>query len=516
MSPSTLSDQGITSKLKAKIIQDLIAERDKYITRNEPNDKKSDELVQIAAAGIGIVSKAIHHRRDRETQKHPKQDEVLVQKIQKNPQTSDATQLPAAGNDRTQVQEVHSGSSSVANDFVASFLSRHSTSTVIQSSIPLTTPIVIPQRRPKTRRRGFLHAYAPILSSFDIPQATFLDFISTLNKSLTPNPCLNANNLAGFAGEAAPEPFSLLIGFGVEIVTDMIIEAHSRMKSNEFVERVNEAFFQPRGLFVFIGCWNPSVDEQIEPKGVQQTSKNVAVGKVAGCETWRNKQEEIRRLLVPAGGNFADLSSAPLIFPATDKDIDSSPKKVNRFDRTGMWLDDYGDKDAQVKWRLEHPYHPMMTSLPKPEFRSRYADRSHAASNGDLVAFLAGGRWYSKPKEKKSAKESKGKKKEQDADDDDDNHNHKDDDRESGEGHTTIYDLHDVTKKADKNARDSNKRRQEEDGTKKGLSGLLEDVSYIAYTANVVSLTENTELSVFNRCTAPLIGGVACCCVNQR
>lgn len=85
MSSSAPASQSITSKLKSKIIRDLIAERYKYVTSDESEDKKGDEFVQLAAAGIGFAPEVIHHYRYKETQKHSKQGETTVLKIQKHP-----------------------------------------------------------------------------------------------------------------------------------------------------------------------------------------------------------------------------------------------------------------------------------------------------------------------------------------------------------------------------------------------------------------------------------------------
>jgi hypothetical protein len=63
----------------------------------------------------------------------------------------------------------------------------------------LTLPIVIPQRRPKDRTRGFIRAYAPELMNNDIDETMFLDFIQTLELASTASPWINAINLAGFA-----------------------------------------------------------------------------------------------------------------------------------------------------------------------------------------------------------------------------------------------------------------------------------------------------------------------------
>ena len=47
----------------------------------------------------------------------------------------------------------------------------------------LPCPVIIPQRRPKDKSRGFVRAYAPVLLDCGIDQATFLDFLKTFHKA---------------------------------------------------------------------------------------------------------------------------------------------------------------------------------------------------------------------------------------------------------------------------------------------------------------------------------------------
>ena len=47
----------------------------------------------------------------------------------------------------------------------------------------LPCPVVIPQRRPRTKSRGFVKAYAPVLADCDIDQDTFLEFLKTFQKA---------------------------------------------------------------------------------------------------------------------------------------------------------------------------------------------------------------------------------------------------------------------------------------------------------------------------------------------
>ncbi|KAK3167102.1 hypothetical protein OEA41_010227 [Lepraria neglecta] len=47
----------------------------------------------------------------------------------------------------------------------------------------LPCPVILPQRRPKDKTRGFVRAYAPVLAECGIDQATFLQFIKTIDKA---------------------------------------------------------------------------------------------------------------------------------------------------------------------------------------------------------------------------------------------------------------------------------------------------------------------------------------------
>ena len=47
----------------------------------------------------------------------------------------------------------------------------------------LSCPVVIPQRRPGSKGRGFMRAYAPVLSDYDISEDFFLAFLKTFHKA---------------------------------------------------------------------------------------------------------------------------------------------------------------------------------------------------------------------------------------------------------------------------------------------------------------------------------------------
>ena len=64
---------------------------------------------------------------------------------------------------------------------VQQFLTSHPAPTHRMGQLPC--PVIIPQRRPRTKSRGFVRAYAPVLDDCGIDQDTFLEFLKTFHKA---------------------------------------------------------------------------------------------------------------------------------------------------------------------------------------------------------------------------------------------------------------------------------------------------------------------------------------------
>lgn len=95
----------------------------------------------------------------------------------------------------------------------------------------LPRAVVIPQRRPSDRARGFLRAYAPDLLRCGIDQATFLRFIDGLNQSVASNPAVEAVNLAGEAVGAVPGSEFVgapIIGTALQVAAGAYQEVNAR------------------------------------------------------------------------------------------------------------------------------------------------------------------------------------------------------------------------------------------------------------------------------------------------
>ncbi|SPO00103.1 uncharacterized protein DNG_02955 [Cephalotrichum gorgonifer] len=304
---------------------------------------------------------------------------------------------PVEETDSAETKETHS--KKLADGFIA----RHPTpDTNAVPREPLALPVVITQRRPKTRTRGFVMAYAPVLEAAGIDQPTFLDFISRLNKAVEPNPFIQAINLAGLTGQAVPEPFMMLCGLAAKMVADAAAEVHSRGKTNIFLDRLNQQFFKPRGLVALVMTWKPEstsrLTEVYMDNGVQDGISSAA----RGTSGMISKVAD-RLKASSAESSFEWPETAPLVFPSLDElaspvspaEGGAAQKKQNSFKRGEKFVDGYMDRRAQAKWSGQAPDSNMANAMPKPEFKSRYADPNHAASSGDLVALLTGGAFQS-------------------------------------------------------------------------------------------------------------------------
>jgi hypothetical protein len=265
----------------------------------------------------------------------------------------------------------------------------------------LPMPVILPQRRPGERARGFIHAYAPLLQNVGIDQTTFIDFIKDLNLATAPSPWINAINLAAVAVQHVPEPVTIAVSIAAQITTQVSLQAHSRSKTNAFLNKVNAEFFRPLGLIAVIMTWKPSKPGEVVTQvtfdaAIDQAAQNASGLGPTGSSGIRNKMQSSHGTT-----NFEWPETAPLVFPTLDK-LSATPegrqaveeaeqKQPNGMKRSMLFAMDYMDKRAQAQWAYDHPESQLAQLGVKPEFRSRYADPNHPASSGSLVALLTGG-----------------------------------------------------------------------------------------------------------------------------
>lgn len=94
----------------------------------------------------------------------------------------------------------------------------------------LRLPVIIPQRRPKNRTRGFVRAYAPMLEEVGISCDMWMNFLDTFEKSSQASPWLNAINMAGFATCMLPTYISMAISVAITISVRIAMDMQSRQR----------------------------------------------------------------------------------------------------------------------------------------------------------------------------------------------------------------------------------------------------------------------------------------------
>lgn len=92
-------------------------------------------------------------------------------------------------------------------------------------------PVIIPQRRPGVRVRGFVRAYAPDLQVCGINQDTFMDFLVTFTRASRAPQWMMATNLTAAAAFALPgHAIGCGVGFAIQVVNAIAMEMRGRVQ----------------------------------------------------------------------------------------------------------------------------------------------------------------------------------------------------------------------------------------------------------------------------------------------
>ncbi|GKZ38507.1 hypothetical protein AbraIFM66950_010756 [Aspergillus brasiliensis] len=182
-------------------------------------------LVKGIASGIGLASESISaYKASRQEKKAQASDpdntareateetdevEHLINEQHEEEWVLDEAQDELAGDEHRAYSEPASGD---IEGLAVSFLQNYPAPPLYTPSpgmLRLSCPVVLPQRRPKSRKRGFIRAYAPVLEDFGIDKTMFLEFLETSNRACQATPWLQAINLASIGTLFIPEAISI-------------------------------------------------------------------------------------------------------------------------------------------------------------------------------------------------------------------------------------------------------------------------------------------------------------------
>ena len=356
-----------------------------------------EKKMAAAAEENGVLDPAATHSQDTSQEFPVKggyiQEGHYVSKDEATWQLDDAQSeiAPPVNNTVVTEQDV----SDMADDFVR----RHNPPRYAMHERPrLQLPVILPQRRPGERARGFIRAYAPELQEVGIDQSTFMEFITQLNLAMFPSPWLNAINLATIAAMHVPAPVTIAVSYAGWLATTAALRAHSRSKTNPFIDKINADFFRPHGLIAVILAWKPSQPGEIVSQvhfdgAIQQATQNAMATESTG--TFRHRMQASH-----ATTNFEWPESAPLVFPDLDKGpstanvetaSETGSKKPNKFYSGMKFVQEYLDNRGQAAWNTDNSNSHLAHLAPQAEFHSRYSDPNNPASSGSLVALVTGG-----------------------------------------------------------------------------------------------------------------------------
>jgi hypothetical protein len=214
--------------------------------------------VRSVAGGIGLVSESVSAYKEKKSaekgtassepgpSQQPQQSGVATsdetppdEHLQSSPQdglTERQWELDETQSELLSKPEGDSTSSKRVQDIpdlVTAFLKTHGsmmTETSAQTSARLGLPVILAQRRPKDRTRGFVRGYAPMLETVGIDQTAWLDFLDKFDQSTTASPWIQVINFAEIGGFFVPIAPSIAISAAVYMTIEVGKDMHSRQR----------------------------------------------------------------------------------------------------------------------------------------------------------------------------------------------------------------------------------------------------------------------------------------------
>ncbi|EXJ77121.1 hypothetical protein A1O3_10279 [Capronia epimyces CBS 606.96] len=256
----------------------------------------------------------------------------------------------------------------------------------------LPCPVILPQRRPESKSKGFVRAYAPDLAGCGIDQATWLQFLADFEQSVKGEGYFHAVNLSIAAGvltytvaAATVNPAVHLAAFAVHTS----IEAGRRLRNtreiNKYLESMNEELFKPRGLYALLMTYKPTSSESVVGVDMKQSVASSIMSRNSGQRT---------KFRTASGKTYGDAElpeCAPLVFPALD--AANPEQKQNAFKRAGAFMSDYRDRRARAQFEHNNP-DSRLNILPQEKFSSIFADPNHPINKGGSLNVITGGYLY--------------------------------------------------------------------------------------------------------------------------
>lgn len=261
----------------------------------------------------------------------------------------------------------------------------------------LPQAVLIPQRRPGSRKRGFMRAYAPVLGSHaGIDQDMFIKFLDDFDKGMQASPIFDVINLACLGIGMVPSTICMAVSVSVGTVNSVAQELQIRYRGNKFLDAKNEEIFKPRGLYAMVMTWAPDKAEELVMTADVSDPTTKAV--VKDSSTTSSAKKLLRSLRTSSGTTTESQlpECAPLIHPALDVALTSTSltKESSIMQRNSSVVNDYLDRRSQDLFASKNPDSKLTAAMPvsSPDsYVNRFANPDHPVNNGSIFALLSGG-----------------------------------------------------------------------------------------------------------------------------
>ncbi|PSR97268.1 hypothetical protein BD289DRAFT_362745 [Coniella lustricola] len=275
-------------------------------------------------------------------------------------------------------------------------------------------PVIIPQRRPRNKDRGFVHAYAPVLADCGVGQDVFVRFLQDWLQASKSDPWIDVVFMAAGIVGFVPEVASQIVATVVQVVAGTAKELQSRSRRNTFLDRVNQELFMPRGLYAMVMAFKDELPGQ-QPRGplsrlagtlgktlftTQRLDINQTVAKYSDPDPDMSQLKKgLKNIRLVSGKTYTALElpeAAALIYPDLDrlgkgKDADRGGVK-DKLKGAGTWVQDYLDRKAQAAYERDHQGSALaVPSDSRKGFSSRFSDPNHAVNSGSFISLVTGG-----------------------------------------------------------------------------------------------------------------------------
>ncbi|KAI5459053.1 hypothetical protein BGZ63DRAFT_426360 [Mariannaea sp. PMI_226] len=286
----------------------------------------------------------------------------------------------------------------------------------------LPCPVIIPQRRPRNKSRGFVRAYAPVLQDSGIGQDLFFKFMSDWEVASRASPWIDVIMVAATVAGFVPEVATQIVSTVVSVAAGTAKELQNRYRRNTFLDRVNQDLFMPRGLYAMVMTFKDELPGQQQGGPLSRLSSSVGAAffkserldinqtaaKYSNPDPEMSKmKQKLKDIRLTSGKTYTQLElpeAAALTYPTLDRAAEKQleaegkgkePEKSSMKDQwksAGNFVQDYFDRKAQAAYETQNQGSSLaVPSSAREQFHSRFSDPNHPANSGSLISLITGG-----------------------------------------------------------------------------------------------------------------------------